>query len=114
MRSQHSVRTYLIGLIVSVLAPPMLFGGFLITRFAEDQQEAMALSARHRTRIATTAIEDELTSLRAGLFLLAGAVISRDSDMGEFHTRAKAAFGDMTVVLTDIAGHEIVNTRVLF
>ncbi len=114
MRSQHSVRTYLIGLIVGVLLPPLLFSGFLITRFAEDQQEAMAMAARNRTRIATATIEDELSSLRAGLFLLAGAVTSRNSDLGDFHGRAKDAFGDMTVVLTDVAGHEIVNTKVPF
>ncbi len=112
MRGHHSVRTYLVGLIVGVLLPPLLFGGFLVTRFAENEQAAMATSARDRTRIAAASIEDELNSLRGGLFLLAGGMSLQTSDLNDFHSHASQAFGDMTVVLSNVAGQEIVNTRV--
>jgi signal transduction histidine kinase len=86
------------------------FSGFLVIRSAWHEQDAMATAARNRTRIAATAIEDEIGALRGRLFLLAGGLSLQTSDLGEFHARAKAAFGGMTVILSNPAGQEIVNT----
>src|SRR5947209_20136984 len=72
MRAPKSVRTYLVGLIFGVLLPLLGFSGFLVMRSAEREQDAIAATARNRTRIAATVIEDEISALRARLFLLAG------------------------------------------
>ncbi len=111
-RTPRSVHTYLVGLIVGALLPLLGFSGFLVIRSAQNEQDALATMARNRTRIATSAIEDELGSLRARLFLLAGGMSTRTGDLGEFHARAKEAFGGMTVILTTAAGQEVINTSV--
>jgi signal transduction histidine kinase len=112
MRAPRSVRTYLVFLIIGVLLPPLLFGGFLVIRSAEHEQDVMATSVRNRTRIAAAAIEDELDTLRGRLFLLAGRLSLQTSDLNDFHKRAKEEFGAMTVVLSSATGQEIVNTSV--
>jgi signal transduction histidine kinase len=112
MRAPRSVRTYLVVLIVGVLLPLSGFSGFLVIRSAEREQDAMATAARNRTSIAAAAIEDEIGSLRARLFLLAGGLSLQTSDLSEFHARAKAAFGGMTVILSDPKGCEIVNSAI--
>jgi signal transduction histidine kinase len=112
MRAPRSVRTYLTGLILGVLVPPLLFGGFLVIRSAEHEQDVLATSVRNRTRIAAAAIEDELNTLRGRLFLLAGRLSLQTSDLSEFQRRASEEFGDMTVILSNATGQEIVNTSV--
>jgi signal transduction histidine kinase len=114
MRAPRSVRTYLVGLIFGVLLPLLGFSGFLVTRSAEREQDAIAAAARNRTRIAATVIEDEIGALRGRLFLLAGGLSLQTSDLNEFHSRAKAAFGGMTVILSSPTGQEIVNTNLPF
>jgi signal transduction histidine kinase len=114
MRSPRSVRTYLIGLIIGVLLPLLGFSGFLVIRSAQREQDAMATAARNRTRIAATAIEDEIGALRGRLFVLSGGLNPRTANLNEFHARAKAAFGGMTVILSNRDGQEIVNTSVPF
>lgn len=110
MRAPRSVHTYLVGLIVGVLLPLLGFSGFVVMRAAEHEQAVTATLARNRTRLATAAIEDELGTLRGRLFLLAGTLSLQTSDLNEFHTQAKEAFDPMTVVLSNAAGQEIVNT----
>ena len=112
MRAPRSVRTYLVGLIVGVLLPLLGFSGFLVLRSAQREQDAMAAAVRNRTSIAAAAIEDEISSLRGRLFLLAGGLSLQTSDLSEFHARAKAAFGGMTVILSNPAGREIVNSAI--
>jgi signal transduction histidine kinase len=112
MRAPRSVHTYLVGLIIGVLLPLLGFSGFLVIRSAWHEQDAMAISVRNRTRIAAAAIEDEINSLRGRLFLLAGGLSLQTSDLSEFHARAKAAFGGMTVILSSETGQEIVNTAI--
>jgi signal transduction histidine kinase len=92
--------------------PLLSFSGFLVIRSAWHEQDAMATSVHNRTRIAAAAIEDEINSLRGRLFLLAGGLSLQTSDLSEFHARAKAAFGGMTVILSNAAGQEIVNTAI--
>jgi signal transduction histidine kinase len=110
LRAPRSVRTYLVGLIIGVLLPLLGFSGFLVIRSAWHEQDAMATAARNRTRIAAAAIEDEISTLRGRLFLLAGGLSLQTSDLNGFHARAKAAFGGMTVILSSPDGQEIINT----
>ena len=70
------------------------------------------MMARNRTRIAAAAIDDELGSLRARLFQLAGKLDPRSGDLSDFHATAREVFGGMTVILSNTLGQEIVNTRV--
>lgn len=111
MQAPRSVRTYLVGLIFGVLLPLLGFSAFLVMRSAEREQDAIAAAARNRTRIAATVIEDELGALRGRLFLLAGG-LGQTADLNEFHERATAAFGGMTVILSNRTGQEVVNSSV--
>ncbi len=111
-RQPRSVHIYLVRMIAGVLLPLLGFSCFLVIRSAEHEQDATATMARNRTRIAAAAIEDELGSLRARLFLLAGELSLQTSDLNEFQTSAKKDFGDMTVILSNAAGQEIVNSSV--
>ncbi len=112
MHAPRSVRTYLVGLIFGVLLPLLGFCAFLVMRSAEREQDAIAAAARNRTRIAATVISDEIGALRGRLFLLASGLSPQSSDLSEFHARAKAAFGGMTVILSSASGQEMVNTNV--
>ncbi len=112
MRAPRSVHTYLVWLIAGVLLPLLAFSSFLVIRSATHEQDALATLARNRSRIAAAAIEDQLSSFRARLFLLAGGLSLQTSDLNEFHKQAKATFGDMTVILSSATGKEIVNTSV--
>jgi signal transduction histidine kinase len=109
-RAPRPVRFYLVGLILGVLLPLLGFSSFLVIRSAWGEQDAMALSARDRTRIAAAAIEDEITTLRGRLFLLASGLSLQTSDLSDFHDRAREAFGGMTVVLSNAEGREILDT----
>jgi signal transduction histidine kinase len=110
MRAPRSVHSYLAILIAGVLLPLAGFSAFLVIHAALAEQEMLAQSARNRTRMAAAAIENEVASLRGRLFLLAGSLSLQSSDLNDFHARAKQEFGGMTVVLSNAAGQEIVNT----
>jgi two-component system, NarL family, sensor histidine kinase UhpB len=112
MRKPHSVRSYIVGLIVVVLLPFLAFSSFLVIRFAQHEQEVTAATVRYRTRLATAVIDDQISTLRSRLFVLAGGLSLETSDLVDFHARAKDAFRDpdMTVVLSNATGQEILNT----
>lgn len=114
LRAPQSLHTYLVGLIVGVLLPLLGFCGFLVTRSARHEQDAMAMMARDRTRIAAAAIDDELGALRGRLLILAGGLSLQTSDLSEFHRRAGETFSGMMVILSNANGQEIVNTAVTY
>ena len=110
----HSVRTYVVGLIVVVLLPLIAFSGFLVIRSAEHEQDIMASFVRDRTRGTASAIESELGAWRARLFIIATDVNREPASLVTFQERASEEFPGMTVILTDLSGQEVVNTEVAF
>ena len=113
-RSPRSVRTYMVGLILVVVVPLLAFSAFLVLRSAEHEQEIMASTVRGRTQSAAATIDHELSLLRARLFVIAGSKYLQAGDFAAFHAQASQAAQEhgLNVVLSDLAGQEIVNTRV--
>jgi signal transduction histidine kinase len=113
VRSPLSVRAHVVGLILVVLAPLLLFSGFLVLRSAEHEQQIMGNSVRQRTQAAAAAIDHELGALQARLFVLAASNALRTGDVATFRTEALSFAREqrLAVVLSDPIGQQIVNTR---
>lgn len=108
-----SVRNHVVGLILVIVAPLLAFNAFLVLRSASHEQEVMAETVRQRTREAAAAIDHELGTLRSRLFVLAGSHDIQAGNFEGFRTQAieVAKPYDLSVVLTDLAGQQLVNTR---
>jgi signal transduction histidine kinase len=108
--NRRSVRTYVVGLIVLILLPLLAFSAFLVIRSAEHEQDLMGAGVRDRNLTAMTAIEGNLSGWRSRLFVIAGGITDQPSDLAALQARAAQAFPEMTVVLTDLSGQEVINT----
>ncbi len=116
MSSPLSVRTCVVGLILVVVVPLLAFSAFLVIRSAEHEQEIMANTVRERTQAAAATIDHELSLLRARLFVVAGSKYLQTGDLAAFHAQASQATREdgLNLVLSDLTGQEVVNTRVPF
>jgi signal transduction histidine kinase len=114
--SPLSVRTCMVGLILAVVLPLLAFSAFLVLRSAEHEQEIMANTVRGRTQTAAATVDHELSLLRSHLFVLAASKYLQIGDLAAFHAQATEAASrhGMNVVLSDLTGQEIVNTRLPF
>jgi signal transduction histidine kinase len=116
MSSPLSVRTCMVGLILVVIVPLLAFSAFLVLRSAEHEQEIMANTVRERTQAAAATIDHELSLLRSRLFVIAASKYLPAGDFAAFHAQASQAVREdgLNLVLSDLTGQEIVNTRVQF
>ena len=116
MSSPLSVRTCMVGLILVVIVPLMAFSAFLVLRSAEHEQEIMANTVRERTQAVAATIDHELSLLRSQLFVLAASKYLQTGDFAAFHAQASEAVRHhgLNVVLCDLDGQQIVNTRLPF
>lgn len=111
--SPWSVRALIVGLILVVVAPMLAFSAYLVLRAAEHEEAVTANTVRERTRQAASVIDHELGSLRSRLLMLVSANSLQEGDFGVFRSQAIEAFGreGLSVVVSDTAGRELVNTR---
>jgi signal transduction histidine kinase len=116
LSSPYSVRAYVVGLILAVVAPLLMFSAFLVLRSAEHEQEIMASTVRERTGTAAATIDHELAALRSRLFILAASNNLLTGDLAAFHAEATAIGKQLglTVVLSDAHGQQLVNTNAEF
>ena len=115
-RTPLSVRIHMVGLILVIVAPLLMFSAFLVLRSAEHEQEIMASTVRERTQIAAAALDRELSGLRARLFILAASNHLRAGDLDEFARQSEETSRQLglPVILSDVNGQELVDTRVPF
>lgn len=108
-----SVRSYVLGLILVVLIPLLGFGAYLVIRAAQHEQELLAETVRGRTREFARALERELATLRTHLFIIANVGTLEGEGFVGFYDRAHADMEQhgMEVILSDLSGHELLNTR---
>ena len=108
-----SVRTHVIGLILVIVAPLLIFSAFLVLRSAANEQEFMAATVRERTRGAAATIDHVLGSLRTRLFMLAASHSLQTGDLATFRAEAVAAVtpDGLSLALVNAAGQQLVNTR---
>jgi signal transduction histidine kinase len=111
--SRLSVRTHVVGLILVIVAPLLAFSAFLVLRSAAHEEDFMAATARERSREAAATIDHELGSLRTRLLLLAGSRSLQSGDLEAFRAEATQLVkqDDMSLVLLDTSGQEVINTR---
>jgi signal transduction histidine kinase len=114
LSSAPSVRAYMVGLILAVVIPLLAFSTFLVLRSAEHEQEIMGSMVRDRTAAAAAMIDHELSLLRSRLFGLASSKHLQTGNFAAFHAKASKEEDSPRVVLSDLSGQEIVNTRVPF
>jgi signal transduction histidine kinase len=91
----------------------LAFSAFLVLRSAEHEQEIMANTVRERTQAAAAAIDHELSLLRSRLFVIASSKHLQTGDLAAFHAQASDAAREhgLNIVLSDLSGQEVVNTR---
>lgn len=113
LSSPVSVRTQMVALVLVVAMPLLAFSGFLVLRSAQHEQDIMANTVRVRTQAAAASIDQELSLLRARLFVLAASEHLQKGDFAAFHAQASEAVQDdgLKVIVSDLTGQEIVNTR---
>ncbi len=111
-----SVRSYLLGLILVVLIPLLGFSAYLVIRAAQHEQDLLAETVRGRTREFARAFERELATLRSHLFIIANIGTLEGEGFASFYARAHSDMErhGMAVVLTDLHGNELLNTRAPF
>ncbi|HEX3398774.1 MAG TPA: ATP-binding protein [Acetobacteraceae bacterium] len=108
-----SVRIHMVGLILVVVTPLLVFSAFLVLRSAEHEQEITANTVRERTLAAGSAIDRELSALRARLFILAASHYLQAADLAAFRDQASAMSRQLglAVMLSDPTGRELVDTQ---
>src|SRR5262249_18203144 len=111
--SRLSVGTHVVGLILVIVAPLLVFSGYLVLRSAAHEQDFMAATVRERTREAAAAFDHELGSLRTRLFLLAASQSLQTQNLAAFRAEAVAAVtpDGLSLTLVDPDGQELINTR---
>ena len=114
--SPLSVRTCMVGLILAVVLPLLAFSAFLVLRSAEHEQEIMANTVRESTQTAAATIDHELSLLRSRLFVIAGSKYLQNGDFAAFQAQATEAAKEhgLNVMLSDLTGQQLVNTRLPF
>jgi signal transduction histidine kinase len=110
----RSVRTQMVGLILVVVGPLLLFSTYLVLRSAEHEQEIMASAVRERTQVASAVIDRQLGVLRARLFILAASAHLQSGDLGQFRHQASDIADQLgvPVIVSDLNGQELLDTRV--
>ncbi len=107
------VRLILVGIVFVLVLPGLLFSSVLLARFAASEREqsrAEALAAATRT---ADALDRELGALVIALRVLSNSIALRNGDLAAFDEQARTVASTIgqNVVLTDIAGQQLVNTR---
>jgi signal transduction histidine kinase len=108
-----SVRSYLLGLILVVLIPLLGFSAYLVIRAAQHEQELLAETVRGRTHEFARTFERELATLRTHLFIIANIGTVEGEGFASFYSRAHSDMErhGMAVILSDLSGNELLNTR---
>ena len=86
--SRFTVRTHVLGLILVIVTPLLVFSAFLVLRSAAHEQEVMAHTVRERTREAAASLDHDLGALRTRLFMLAGSRSLLAGDFAAFREQA--------------------------
>ncbi|OGQ78413.1 MAG: hypothetical protein A3F90_04690 [Deltaproteobacteria bacterium RIFCSPLOWO2_12_FULL_60_19] len=112
------LRSYLIGLVVAFLLPVLIFAGAMILLFGRQQQAAVEEGLLDTARALSHTVDRELGAWIASLKGLATSEHLETGDIRRFHEQASrvlAAHGGWNaIVLIDLSGQQIVNTRFPF
>ena len=112
MRRSHSVRVYVVRLVVAVALPLLLFGALLLVRSAHDEQRTLATTVQERAQGAAADLDRELRNLQDLLLILAGSDYLLFGDSAVSRRPALSLLGDPTLGLAvrDLSGEPSFDT----
>jgi signal transduction histidine kinase len=116
MRAVLSIRTFIAVLVVGSVLPLLVFSGLLVHRSADDEQELIARTVRDVAQGAAGDINRQISGLQLLALALADPRLLQTGDLAAFHTHASELVRrqNLTAVLYDLAGQQLVNTTVPF
>jgi PAS domain S-box-containing protein len=110
----RSIRTILAALVLAVLVPILLFSAYLVHAYTQrERQQAARDAITHADQIRID-VERQFQSISAVLAALASSPALQIRDFKTFHRQAESVTQliDVPVVLRDLEGQHLVNTRV--
>lgn len=112
-RQPFSVRTLVISLILATLLPLLAFSAYLVLRSARHEQELLATLTHDRARTMARDLEQELSNLRARLFVIADAAPESPDMLAQLRARALAVLAPdaQPFVLSQPDGADVLDTR---
>jgi PAS domain S-box-containing protein len=117
-KSDRSLRQYLMAFGAALLVPVLLLAIVLLWQFARAEQERNEVKARAAAQQIIAAVDRELAGLQAAALALASSAALRAGNLERFHRRAAEIIRALphpqnyAVVVRDLTGQQIVNTRV--
>jgi len=101
---------------LAVLTPMLVLGGLLLWYFTATERTRLEGGVAETARALTVALDRELQGRRSTLRAVAGAVHLQTGDLAAFHAQVSeiARIEELNVVLRDLDGRQLVNTRVPF
>lgn len=113
LASTMSIRTRLLLLVLSVMLPALLAAMLAVWFVYKEQQEAQNISFTEASRTFSLLVDNELQTTTGILQALSKAPSIEKNDLDEFKAYAKllAPPGDSTIVLSDLEGQQLINTR---
>jgi signal transduction histidine kinase len=114
MKRSRSVRAYVVRLVIAATVPLLVFGGFLLTRSAHDEQQAIAMTAKERAEGAAADLDRELRHLQDLLFITAASphLFVQDAVLSHPKTSMPFKIENLSIVVRDSSGFPILNTCV--
>ncbi|WP_194724676.1 hybrid sensor histidine kinase/response regulator [Noviherbaspirillum malthae] len=108
------VRSYLLLLALVILIPVMVFSGLAIARLQNAFHRSSEENQMELARSIALAIDQELTSAKSALRVLAASSFLETEDFAAFYQHAKVANIGETgwVILYDAQGDQVISTRV--
>jgi two-component system, sensor histidine kinase len=112
MRRGHSVRAYVVRLVVAVALPLLVFGAFLLIRSADNEQLAIATTAQERAQGVAADLDRELRRLQDIVSILADSDYLFVSDVAVSRRHAMSLLRDsaLGLAIRNSSGEPLFNT----
>jgi len=112
------LRWHLARLCAGVMFPILALVGFMLWQACLDEREHMEWHGQHSATTVASGITRDISTLMATMQALSHAESLQDGNLRGFHNMASrltvASFPNVAVVLMDLNGQQLVNTRVPF
>lgn len=107
------IRTRLLILVLAVLVPSFIAAALAVSYVYREEQKSQVQSVSEVTRAFALMVDNELQARTAVLRTLAESPALREGDLRAFYTHARsmAPTWDTVIVLADLEGRQLINTR---
>lgn len=107
------IRSRLLILVLAILVPSFIAAALAVSYVYREEQKSQVQSVSEATRAFALMVENELQARTAVLRTLAVAPSLHRGDLREFyeHARGMAPAWDTVIVLADLDGKQLINTR---